>query len=197
MEGSVSSDGSLDPRDVWQNQRPESFSLSPDEIELKLLAVTAMSRKRSFSVVLALAILIPGLGMWWTRFPNPLARFGTALTLVGSAYVAAQAYLIRRRQREADLGAASDEPSVDFYRAALERQRDFHRGAWLWSRLAIFLPGPVIFVLGARSNSRLSLIAIGAIFVLLGILAIPMNLSRARSFQRRIDELDRLQQESQ
>jgi hypothetical protein len=42
-----------------------------------------------------------------------------------------------------------------------------------------------------------SLIAIIAIFVLLGILAIPMNLSRARSFQRRIDELDRLQQESQ
>jgi hypothetical protein len=193
----VSRDGSVDPRVVWQNQQSESFSLSPDEIELKLLAVTDMNRKRSFSVVLSLAILIPGLGLWWTRFPNPLSRFGTVLTLIGSAYVAAQAYVIRRRQREADLGAASDEPSVAFYRTALERQRDLHRGAWLWSRLAIFLPGPVIFVLGARSNSRLSLIAIGAIFVLLGILAIPMNLSRARSFQRRIDELDRLQQESQ
>ena len=73
----MSADGSLDPRAVWQNQPAESFSLSPDEIELKLLAVTDMSRKRSFSVVLALAILIPGLGLWWTRFPNPLARFGT------------------------------------------------------------------------------------------------------------------------
>jgi hypothetical protein len=193
----VNGDRSLDPRDVWQNQPPESFTLSPDEIELKLLAVNAMSRKRYLSVVLALVILIPGLGLWWTRFPNSLSRFGTVLTLIGSAYVAAQAYVIRRRQREADLGAASDEPSVEFYRTALERQRDFHRGAWLWSRLAIFLPGPVLFVLGARSNSRLSLIMVGAIFVLLGILAIPMNLSRARSFQRRIDELDRLQQESQ
>jgi hypothetical protein len=197
MEGSVSTDGSLDPRDVWQNQRPESFTLSPDEIELKLLAVSSMSRKRSFSVVLALVILIPGLGLWWTRFPNPVSRLGTVLTLIGSAYVGAQAYVIRRRQREADLGAASDEPSVEFYRTALERQRDFHRGAWLWSRLAIFLPGPVIFALGAKSNSSVSLIAIIAIFVLLGILAIPLNLSRARSFQRRIDELDRLQQESQ
>jgi hypothetical protein len=191
----VSGDGSLDPRDVWQNQRAEAFSLSPDEIELKLLTVTNMNRKRSFFVVLALAILVPGIATWWTRFPNPLARLGTVVTLVGSAYIAGQAYLIRRRQREADLGAASDEPSVEFYRTALERQRDFHRGAWLWSRLAIFLPGPVMFVLGARSNSRLSLLMIGAIFVLLGILAIPMNLKRARSFQRRIDELDRLRQE--
>jgi hypothetical protein len=189
-------DGSLDPREVWQNQQAESFSLSPDEIELKLLAVNDMSRKRSFFVVLALAILIPGLALWWTRFPNPIARFGTVLTLIGSAYVGAQAYLIRRRQREADLGAASDEPSVEFYRTALARQRDFHRGAWLWSRLAIFLPGPVIFALGAKSDSRVSLIAVIAIFVLLGFLAIPLNLSRARSFQRRINELDRLQQES-
>ena len=193
----MSGDRSLDPRDVWQNQQAESFRLSPDEIELKLLAVSDMSRKRWFFVVLSLTILIPGLGLWWTRFPNPLSRFGTVLTLIGSAYVAAQAYVIRRRQREADLGAASDEPSVAFYRAALERQRDFHRGAWLWSRLAIFLPGPVIFALSAKSNSRVSLIAIIAIFVLLGILAIPLNLSRARNFQRRIDELDRLQQESQ
>ena len=193
----MSADGSLDPRDVWQNQPGESFSLSPDEIELKLLAVRDMSRKRSFSVVIALAILIPGLGLWWTRFPNPIARFGTVLTLIGAAYIGAQAYLIKRRQREADLGAASDEPSVEFYRTALERQRDFHRGAWLWSRLAIFLPGPVIFALGAKSSSRLSLIAIIAIFVLLGLLAIPLNLGRARSFQRRIDELNRLQRESQ
>jgi hypothetical protein len=156
-----------------------------------------MGRKRSFFIVLALAILIPGLGMWWTRFPTPLARFGTVLTLIGSAYIAAQAYLIRRRQRDADLGAASDEPSIEFYRAALERQRDFHRGVWLWSRLAIFLPGPAIFALSAKTNSRVSLITVIAIFVLLGILAIPLNLSRARSFQRRIDELDRLQEESQ
>lgn len=192
----MSRDGALDPRDVWQSQQQASFSLSPDEIELKLLAVNDMSRKRSFSVVVALAILIPGLGLWWIRFPNPLARLGTALTLIGSAYIAVQAYVIKRRQREADLGAASDEPSVEFYRTALERQRDFHRGAWLWSRLAIFLPGPVIFALGARSSSSLSLVAVIAIFVLLGFLAIPMNLSRARSFQRRINELDRLQQES-
>jgi hypothetical protein len=197
MEGTVSTDGSLDPRDVWQNQRPEPFSLSPAEIELKLLAVTDMGRKRSFSVVFSLAILISGLGLWWTRFPNPLARLGTALTFIGSAYIAAQAYLIRRRQREADLSAASDEPSVEFYRTALARQRDFHRGAWLWSRLAIFLPGPVIFALGAKSNARVSILAIVAIFALFGILAIPLNLSRARSFQRRIDELDRLRQESQ
>jgi len=192
----MSGDGSLDPRDVWQNQRHESFSLSPDEIELKLLAVSDMSRKRSVSVVIALAILIPGLGLWWTRFPNPLARFGTVLTLIGAAYIGVQAYLIRRRQREADLSAASDEPSIAFYRTALARQRDFHRGAWLWSRLAIFLPGPLIFALGAKSDSRVSLIAVIAIFVLLGFLAIPLNLSRARSFQRRINELDRLQQES-
>jgi hypothetical protein len=42
-----------------------------------------------------------------------------------------------------------------------------------------------------------SILAIVAIFALFGILAIPLNLSRARSFQRRIDELDRLRQESQ
>jgi hypothetical protein len=185
----------LDSRTVWQSQRTESFSISTDEMELKLLGFRNLARKRIIYVAVALTVLVPGLALWWTRFPNPLSRFGTALTLVGVAYVAGQAWLMRRRQRDADFTMAGEVPSIGFYRAALERQRDFHRGVSLWSRLAIFLPGPLIFALGAIKRADDSLFVFIAIFLVFGVLAIPANLRRAHSFQRRIDALDRLQQE--
>jgi hypothetical protein len=185
--------GSIDARDVWQGQSAAPFRMSPEDLADRIARFDRESRKLYITVALACAILIPGMALWWVRFPDPIARLGTILTVIGAGYIAGQVYVMRRRKSEADTIAAGEKPSVAFYRAALERQRDFHRGKWLWSRLAIFVPGPLIFMVGGGRNVPLILKI--AIFVLLGVIAIPLNLGRARDYQRRIDELDRLQQE--
>jgi hypothetical protein len=82
------------------------------------------------------------------------------------------------------------------YRAELERQRDFHRGSWFWSRQLLFLPGPVLFCVGeavAQPESARAFLAILAAFVLLWLRAVPLNLNQARQYQRRLDELQALQ----
>jgi hypothetical protein len=89
---------------------------------------------------------------------------------------------------------------IRFYRRELERQRDFHRGTWLWSRLLIFLPGPLLFCMGfARVHPDAATyiwLEFAAIVVLAGI-AVPLNLRLARKYQSRIDSLDRSSKELQ
>jgi hypothetical protein len=85
---------------------------------------------------------------------------------------------------------------TDFYRAELERQRDFHRGIWLWSRLVIIFPSYMLFSIGfAMAHPELGrgfATAIAACLFVLGIVAVPLNLRMSRKYQRQIDELDAL-----
>ena len=82
-----------------------------------------------------------------------------------------------------------------FYRTELERQRDFHRGTWFWSRLIILVPGYILFLIGfatAHPELKPELAVIGVCFMALCIAAIPLNLRLSRKYQRQIDELDSL-----
>jgi hypothetical protein len=85
------------------------------------------------------------------------------------------------------------EASLAFYRSELQRQRDFHRGLWLWSRLLVFTPGSLIFLIGFGSAYPAVARYIhveASIFGVLLIAAIPLNLSLARKYQRELDALD-------
>jgi hypothetical protein len=77
-------------------------------------------------------------------YPNLLARVGSVLSVVGAAYIFVRICL-RPARTVPDLGETE---SIRFYRAELEPQRNFHRGAWLWSRVVLFVTGPMIFLLG-------------------------------------------------
>jgi hypothetical protein len=87
--------------------------------------------------------------------------------------------------------------SIDFYRAALQRQRDFHSGIRFWSRIAMVTPGPFVFLYGAGIGPELAKEYYAPILIFVAgiIAAIPLNLRRARKFQRQIDELDALRKE--
>jgi hypothetical protein len=135
--------------------------------------------------------LIAG-GFWavlFFVFPNVLQRIGSVLTVVGAGFL-----LIQLRMRPArvmpDMGETE---SIRFYRAELERQRDFHRGWWLWSRLIILLPGPVVWMVGSvRAWPKATTLTWWtlAAFLILAAIAVPLNLRLARQYQRRIDALD-------
>jgi hypothetical protein len=135
-------------------------------------------------------------GWFIVIFPNLIQRIGAALTVIGTGYVGYQLVLIRRRPDGANKAEIEPLASLKFYRGELERQRDFHRGLWFWSRLVIFATGPLIFIIGsaiAHPARAKSMYLNAVVFVLLGFLAVPLNLGRARKYQREIDKLDTLE----
>ena len=127
--------------------------------------------------------------------PTSMLRIGSGLTASAMLYMAYQLYARRAAQPPLDAASASFS-----YRAELERQRDFHRGAWFWSRFFVFLPGPILFCVGevmSQPEYAHAYVAILAGFIVLCVWAVRLNLSQASKYQRRLDELQALQSDAQ
>jgi hypothetical protein len=58
------------------------------------------------------------------------------------------AYQLHSRSGEALSPPLTGVASIVAFRTELERQRDFHRGTWFWSRLLILVPSYLLFVAG-------------------------------------------------
>ena len=87
---------------------------------------------------------------------------------------------------------------IRFYRAELERQRDFHLGKGVFSWLLPLLPGPIVWAIGFGHTHPtivpfLKLQTVG--FLMLALIVVPLNLRMARKYQRRIDALDASQKQ--
>jgi hypothetical protein len=189
-----------DAREIWQTDADGALRLTADELRARIDRLARTTRRRNYGAFVVCAIVLAicvWLFMW---IADPLARIGAVLIVVGTGTIVFQ---VRANQvseqaavrRTAQMGETA---SVDFLRADLERQRDFHRGRRLWTRLLLFAPGPQIFFVGfARAHPEVAgtirLEAIAAVMLLLA--AVPANLWLARGYQRQLDELDRLQEE--
>lgn len=123
----------------------------------------------------------------WMR--NPTQQLGCYLVVGAMLYMTLQ--LLARRGA---LSVRSNLPaSADAYRLELERQRDFHSGGWLWSRLFMMVPGFLLFCIGgAIAHPALTehFATMEVVFVFFCVIAVPANLKFARKYQRRIDDLD-------
>jgi len=176
-------------RDIWQSQEVENTKVSPVELRKGVRKLEKAGRRRSLVGGGACALVIACFGSYLLTFPNLIQCIGCALIIVGAAYLAYQLVLIRTRPE--GTGAEESESSVGmrFYRAELERQRDFHRGLWFWSRLVIFVPGPLVFFIGiavAHPEVAPYIYLEAAAFALFAILAVPLNLRRARSISTKL-----------
>jgi hypothetical protein len=121
--------------------------------------------------------------------PTALERIGAVLSIAGAANVIVQ-FLKRASRKMPDAGAIE---SIRFYRAELERHRDFHRGKGIISWLLPFLPGPILFNVAFAVDRPMFARIIElqmAGFLVIAALAVPANLWFARKYQRRIDALD-------
>ena len=190
-----------DVKSVWQNQNVESFRMSIDEIRRKIEQFDTKIRRRNFIAYAACFIVIAYTGWCFFFFPNLIQRIGSILTVLGTGYLVYQARLNQLQKRAAVITGTKmrNAVSVEFYRAELQWQRDFHRGIWLWSRLLIFAPGPLVFILGFEiAHPELATIirAEGVAILFLAALAVPLNLTLARKYQKQIDELESLQREN-
>lgn len=165
------------------------------EVPARMESLETAARRQYRGGYVACFIVIAGFSWFLFHVANPVQRAGCVVTVLGGFLI----YQLEqnRRQRKAAAAAVGEMPlPSQRYRAVLERLRDFHRGGTFWSRMIIVFPGPALFFAGFR----LAYPQLGAIisteaaaFIALGVLAIPLNFRLARKYERRIEELDRLE----
>lgn len=178
-----------DLKALWQELDANPLERSPDQLRQEVQKLRIGLRRRSiFGAGAALFVMI-----CWTRSffvdPNWLQRLGSILTVLGAGYMIVQ---LRMRPSPA-MPNFGETASIPFYRAELERQRDFHRGKWLWSRLLIFLPGPLLWCAGfaqAKPGIAAAIWVDFALLLILAPIAVLLNLRLAAKYQRRIDALN-------
>lgn len=164
----------------------------PTDVLSRAQALMRKIRRRTLMGYGASLILTVAFGSFIFTVPNTLQRIGSGLFVVTGLHMAYQLY--KRRGNELSSETRSSACKT-FYRAELERQRDFHRGIWFWSRLVFMVPGYVLFIIGAAmAHPELAreYAVITTCFIILGIVAVPLNQRLSRKYQRQIDELDAL-----
>ena len=137
----------------------------------------------------AITIFVAVACVWMLRLAqHPLQRAGMALIVFASLYLARQISRYRSGPAPVD---TSYEGWLSFYRDELARQRDFHRGKAFWIRLAMSIPGPLLFSLGAVATHptgarRATITAV--VFLALAATSVPVNFRAARRYERRLRE---------
>jgi hypothetical protein len=178
-------------RKLWQDQPLEGMTMSLKEVHERIQKLSRLVRRRNVIGGFACITVLLGFAYFCAAAYNSMERIGAALTAIGASYIMFQ--LILRKMKFGQRSLHEQAESVAFYRSELERQRDFHRGAWLWSRLIVFAPGPFIFLVGvAQANptqARFMWIE-GVVVAALLLWAIPRNLRLSRCYQRELKELD-------
>lgn len=178
-------------QDVWQSQPVEGIKMSAEQVRNAMEKLNSKLRRRNLVGGAASITVLLAFSLFFAIFPNVVQRIGSALTVLGAGYLAYQFILVKSLTRAAPGNQA--EASLSFYRLELQRQRDFHRGLWLWSRLLIIAPGPLVFMLGfAQSYPYLSKFIWAEVLVFVGlwVAAIPLNRRESRKYQRELDALE-------
>jgi Mg2+/citrate symporter len=182
-----------DVKTLWQHQQPKEIRMSVDEIRKRAEQYRKRVHRRTLLGSAIAYSLIACFVLALFVLPNVLARTGSCLTIVACAYML---YQLHRRRGEALSPQSTGVAGIRAYRTELERQRDFHRGRWFWSRLLIFVPSYLLFIAGfAIAHPELAkvLAAIAMVAVIVAILAVPLQQKESKWYQRRIDELDALE----
>jgi hypothetical protein len=174
---------------LWKELSTNPLQLSLEQLRTEMEKLQKGLRRRFVIGGGAALSVIAAWTLYFFLFPNRLQRIGSVLTALGAGYT-----IVQLKMRPArTMPNVGETGCTEFYRAELERQRDFHRGKWFWSRLLILLPGPLVFCVGfAQAYPEIALfiwLNFAAILILAAI-AVPLNLRLARKYQRRIDALD-------
>ena len=168
---------------------------SPGGVVAKTLELMGKTRKRTI-VGSGVCLIVLA---WSVRnifhSPNTPQLIGSWLYVLVSLFFLGQLYLGRSGTPPLESDSSA---GMDFYRKELVRQRDFHRGAWLWSRVVVMIPGYMLLCFGFGmahpAIARIMHFDMVA-FLVLCVLAFPLNLKLARKYQGQIDELDELRKD--
>jgi len=166
-------------------------AIALQEIPERMKKLNEQVRRRNRLGAISCLMVIAGFARFFFLFTSTLERIGVCLTVIASGYMLYQLFLARPRSAPKHVRDYAERATV--YRAELVRQRDFHRGSQFWLRLIVFAPSALVFYLGvavAHQDAALAMVAITLFFVVLGMVAIPLNSRAAQAYQREIDRLD-------
>lgn len=125
-------------------QRRELPISSVAEVPQAALRFAKEIRKRTVAGCIVCLTEAVWFGVFAHRMPNPIQRMGCYLLVGAMLYM-----LIQLLARRGALSLGGELPAdPDAYRSELERQRDFHRDGWLWSRAIAMTPGLPLICLG-------------------------------------------------
>jgi hypothetical protein len=180
---------------LWKGLNQDVAHISPDELRIESEKLNQALRKRSLLASLV-ALLAAAMVAFILILPHhhpehalrPIERIGMTLLALCCAYAAVRSLRGRPQPLARDIGQTA---CLRFYRASLERERDYHRG---W-RLRVLAPQFALLVLlvgSARAHPESAAI-VGLIFaasLLHSVASVRRSLRAARMFQNRIDALD-------
>jgi hypothetical protein len=175
-------------RNAWQSQKSQHPHVSMEEIKMTAERLQRRVRNRNILGATVFALLIIAFTSWAVTASNAIERAGAILTVAAVAYMGLQLIQYRR----VETGSAV---TAEHLRAELSRQRDYHRGPAFWSRFVLIAPGPLLVMTGfavAHPYGRLFTLLDAAVFVLLLILAVPVQRREAAHYQREIDRIEAL-----
>lgn len=175
---------------VWRSQ-PDTLPI-PTMATLRADAMALDGRigRRNAIETVAGALGIAGWAgvLWWS--PSDAMRLGSAMVIAGTILVLWQ--LHRRTGRRGTPPEALGDPSLQYHRAELTRQRDALSSVWRWY-VAPLVPGTSLFYWGAVERFP-DIPWWPSMAAAAGIVAAVLVLNRlgARRLQRQIQALDRL-----
>jgi hypothetical protein len=183
-----------DLKKLWKELASNPVQVSADDLRRESRKLRTGLGFRNWFVVGVCCIIIAAYGLFFFFSKTPLERIGSVLSIAGAANVIVQ-FLKRPARTMPDSGAIE---SISFYRAELERHRDFHRGKGISSWLLPLLPGPIIFNVAFALDCPIFAPIVTlqmAAFLMIAAIVVPLNLRMARKYQRRIDALDASQRQ--
>ncbi len=181
-----------DIRNVWQNQPLENTTMPLEEIRSKARQFEKRIRHRNLREYLGGVVGIAAFTFYLFKFPNPVMRAGSILTIAGVLYVLLRLYKqASPGTLPADLTLSA---SVEFHRRELARQRDLLRTVWRWY-IGPIVPGLVVVSaasgphpgLGPKFYGMLVLYAVVFGFI------VWLNYRGSLRLDRQIAELDKLE----
>jgi len=190
-----------DPQQIWQNQPTEPLKMSVTSLRRRALERQSKSRLEARSTIIIGIVLCVAFALSFFRAHTTLARMGWGLLSLCGIYAAYHAY---KWIWPGDLAEeAPISTCVEFYRRALERQRDYkHR--WWRSGLPFFMLLGMVMAgwgTGARNGAQQHPVLNSLpFFLILAVWAVAFLLMRKKlgreNLQQEIEELRAFERDS-
>ena len=180
-----------DVRSVWQTQTLESPRLGSAEIREIAERMERKMRRNRMDFIAAVVVVSVGCSAIAVLFAQPLLIAGAVLTVAGFGVLT---YEVLHHARLAPATENGGVASVEYHRALLRHQAEFHRTR-LWLRVLSVTPGGVLFFLGfaaARPDLAPFIYFQLATFIVIVAAIIPVNRRAAAKLERQIADLETL-----
>ncbi len=182
-----------DPRKLWKDQPTEVFQMSADELRRQVRRLQARARLEVAKAIL-FGALLAGFFAWRAALAHQaMPRAGFVILSLWSVHLGYQTYRsiwTRRLLPDATEGA-----TLQSYKQALERRRDYVRHLWRRAGLTFCLAGAALVVAPAMLESLHDprflwrWAPLFALVVLWFAVFFPMRKRRQQRLQKELDEL--------